>query len=172
MSASDPSRLQSLYQELILDHFRRPRNRGRLEQPDASVVMKNPLCGDEITLQLTFEGDQVRDARFVGQGCSISQASASMMTQLVRGKPASQVQGLAERFRQMIRGDAEAASDQALGELRALSGVARFPVRVKCALLPWDALSAGLQEQGEDSSVQRAATSDRAAGDGGSEATS
>ncbi len=106
--------------------------------------MKNPLCGDEITLQLAFDGDQVRDARFAGQGCSISQASASMMTQLVRGKPAVEVKGLAERFRQMIRGDAEAATDQALGDLRSLSGVAKFPVRVKCALLPWDALSEGL----------------------------
>lgn len=171
MSASDPSRLQSLYQELILDHFRRPRNRGRLEQPDASVVMKNPLCGDEITLQLAFDGDQVRDARFVGQGCSISQASASMMTQLVRGKPASEVQGLAARFRQMIRGDAEAASDQILGELRALSGVSKFPVRVKCALLPWDALAAGLREQGEDSNAQRSALGDRAGAEDSSEAT-
>ena len=149
MSASSPSdtssRRSALHQELILDHFRRPRNRGTLEQADASVVITNPLCGDAIRLQLVFDGDRVREARFVGQGCSISQASASMMTQIVRGKTAPEVKALGERFRQMIHGDAEAANDQSLGDLRALSGVAKLPIREKCALMPWDALEEGLE---------------------------
>jgi nitrogen fixation NifU-like protein len=142
------SQRSALHQELILDHFRRPRNRGTLEQPDASVVMTNPLCGDAIRLQLAFEGDRVREARFVGQGCSISQASASMMTQLVRGKTTAEVKGLADRFRQMIHGDAEAVNDQSLGDLRALSGVAKLPIREKCALMPWDALEEGIRNVG------------------------
>ena len=148
--ASPPSatRLAALYQELILDHYRRPRNKGTLDDADVSVVMKNPLCGDEIELRVAFDGDRLREARFVGQGCAISQASASMMTQLIKGKSPAELASLKERFRQMMHGDAEAAADAAMGDLRALSGVAKFPVRVKCALLPWSALSEALERQG------------------------
>ena len=134
----------SLYQDLILDHYRRPRNRGALDGADVEVVMRNPLCADDIELRLAFDGDRVRAARFTGQGCSISQASASMMTQLVTGKTAAEAAALRERVRRMLQGDAEAAADESLGDLRALGGVARFPARVKCALLPWDALAEGL----------------------------
>ena len=140
--------LSALYQELILDHYRRPRNKGTLENADASVEMKNPLCGDEIGLQVAFEGNSVCDLRFSGRGCSISQASASMMTQLVKGKSAEEIDGLRNRFRDLMLGDPSAAEDQTLGSLRALSGVARFPARVKCALLAWNALQTALSEKG------------------------
>ena len=131
----------TLYQELILDHYRRPRNRGALEGADVEVVMRNLLCSDDIELRLAFDGERVRAARFTGQGCSISQASASMMTQLVTGKTVAEAAALRERVRLMLHGDADAAADESLGDLRALAGVARFPARVKCALLPWDALA-------------------------------
>jgi nitrogen fixation NifU-like protein len=136
--------LSALYQELILDHYRRPRNKGKLENADASVEMKNPLCGDEICLQLAFEGASVCDLKFAGRGCSISQASASMMTQLVKGKSAEEIATIRSRFRDLMLGDESAASDQTLGSLRALSGVSRFPARVKCALLAWNALETAL----------------------------
>jgi nitrogen fixation NifU-like protein len=143
-SDADPAPLTALYQELILDHYRRPRNHGRLEKPDVAIVKRNPLCGDEIELQLAFEGETVRDIRFAGQGCAISQASASMMTQLLKGRSASEIGRVAERFAQMVSGDSEAARDRALGDLRALAGVAKVPVRQKCALLAWTALAEAL----------------------------
>jgi nitrogen fixation NifU-like protein len=134
-------KLSELYQELILDHYRRPRNKGTLAEPTASVSLNNPLCGDEIDLQLKVEGDVIREARFIGRGCSISQASASMMTQLLKERSVAEALALAARMSAMMQGDATAARDKTLGELRALAGVAKFPVRVKCALLPWNALT-------------------------------
>ncbi|MEO8909869.1 MAG: Fe-S cluster assembly sulfur transfer protein SufU [Gemmatimonadaceae bacterium] len=139
--------LSALYQELILDHYRRPRNKGTLENADASIEMKNPLCGDEICLQVAFEGNSVCDLRFAGRGCSISQASASMMTQIVKGRSAEEIEAIRKRFRDLMLGDQSAATDEALGSLRALSGVARFPARVKCALLAWNALETALSER-------------------------
>lgn len=139
-SPPDPQ-LSSLYQELILDHYRRPRNKGALEQATHTVSLNNPLCGDEIDLQLRVDGDVIADARFIGQGCSISQAAASMMTQLLKGKSVPQALALADRMSAMMHGDADAARDKSLGDLRALAGVAKFPVRIKCALLPWNALT-------------------------------
>ena len=135
----------ALYQEMILDHYRRPRNKGTLENPDASVEMKNPLCGDEIALQVSFDGNGVSDLRFSGRGCSISQASASMMTQLVKGKSTKEIDEIRTQFRDLMLGQ-PSADDQKLGSLRALSGVARFPARVKCALLAWNALERALSE--------------------------
>lgn len=140
--------IAELYQEMILDHYRRPRNKGTLDHADASVEMKNPLCGDEITLQLAFDGSGVGDLKFSGRGCSISQASASMMTQLVKGRGAEEIHALRKRFREMMLGDPNAVTDEKLGALRALSGVARFPARVKCALLAWNALESALAERG------------------------
>jgi len=137
--------LNALYQELILDHYRRPRNKGTLDQPTHSVALNNPLCGDEIDLQLRVEGGVIKEARFVGRGCSISQAAASMMTQVVKNHSTGEALGLAERMGAMMRGDESAARDKALGDLRALAGVARFPVRIKCALLPWNALQDALK---------------------------
>lgn len=134
-------KLTALYQELILDHYRRPRNRGALEGATHTVTLTNPLCGDEIDLQLRVDGDLIKEARFVGRGCSISQASASMMTQLVTDRSIAQALALAGRASAMMQGDEGAARDKTLGELRALAGVAKFPVRIKCALLPWNALT-------------------------------
>jgi nitrogen fixation protein NifU and related proteins len=134
-------KLSALYQELILDHYRRPRNKGMLPHPTHAVSLNNPLCGDEIDLQLLVQDDVIRDVRFVGRGCSISQASASMMTQLLKDQGITQAITLAERMSAMMRGDESAARDKALGDLRALAGVSKFPVRIKCALLPWNALT-------------------------------
>lgn len=141
MDTSRPEpRLSALYQELILDHYRRPRNKGVLEHPTHTIALNNPLCGDEIDLQLRVEGDLIKEVRFIGRGCSISQAAASMMTQIVKEKRLVDALALADRMSAMMRGDETAAGDKALGDLRALAGVAKFPVRVKCALLPWNAL--------------------------------
>jgi nitrogen fixation NifU-like protein len=133
-------RLSSLFQELILDHYRRPRNRGRLADPDADVHMNNPACGDDVHLHLRLKDGVIEDAKFTGEGCSISQASISMMTQLIRGRSTEDALRLAARFTAMMHGDADAAQDRELGEARALAGVAKFPVRIKCALLGWNAL--------------------------------
>jgi len=137
----------ALYQEMILDHYRRPRNKGTLERADASVEVKNPLCGDEIGLQVAFDGESVSDLRFSGRGCSISQASASMMTQLVKGKSTEEIGAIRKQFRDLMLGDSSAADDPQMRSLRALSGVARFPARVKCALLAWSALESALAER-------------------------
>src|SRR3954465_7297626 len=145
--ARQSGEIAALYQEMILDHYRRPRNKGTLENADASVEMKNPLCGDEIGLQVPFDGDSISDVRFSGRGCSISQASASMMTQLVKGKRVEEIDSIRKRFRDVMLGQAS-ADDKELGSLRALSGVARFPARVKCALLAWNALETALDARG------------------------
>lgn len=139
--------IAALYQELILDHYRRPRNKGELEGATTSVTMKNPLCGDEVALHVLLDGDKVSDLKFSGRGCSISQASASMMTQLVKGKSAAEIKELRETFRDMVMGATDAKDqsvENSLGSLRALSGVSRFPARVKCALLAWNALETAL----------------------------
>ena len=145
---SRSAEIAALYQELILDHYRRPRNKGELAGATTSVIMMNPLCGDEVALHVLLEGDTIADLRFSGRGCSISQASASMMTQLVKGKSAEEIEELRGTFRNMVMGttpaDDEAAS-AALGSLRALSGVCRFPARVKCALLAWNALESAIE---------------------------
>jgi nitrogen fixation NifU-like protein len=141
--------LTALYQDIILDHYRRPRNKGALEHASVTVPMRNPLCGDEITLELQMDGDSIADVRFTGHGCSISQASTSMMTEMVKGKSAGEVGRIGERFRAMVMGDAIAAGDASLGKARALAGVARFPARVKCALLAWNALERGLAESAD-----------------------
>ena len=137
----------ALYQELILDHYRRPRNRGKLERPDVALRKKNPLCGDVIELQLQFDGDTVRDVRFTGEGCAISQASASMLTQRLKGKPTSEAKQVLDRFTRMVHGE-DGSGDESLGDLRALSGVSRLPVRHPCALLAWDALAEALASRG------------------------
>lgn len=148
MPSSDRSaQIRALYQEMIIDHNRKPRNKGELPNADASVLMKNPLCGDEITLHVRFDGDSIDDLSFSGRGCAISQASASMMTQLVKGRPIGEIDSLRNRFRDMVMGDETAAGDSSLGSLRALGGVARFPARVKCALLAWNALETALADR-------------------------
>lgn len=138
--------LGSLFQELILQHYKRPRNRGQLEDANRSVRMNNPTCGDEVWLQIRMEDDRIADVRFQGDGCSISQSSISMMTQLLKGRSRAEARDIASRFTAMMHGDRDAAADRSLGDLRALAGVARFPVRVKCALLGWNALAEALDD--------------------------
>lgn len=139
--------IMAMYQELILDHYRRPRNKGTLESPDRSVPMHNPLCGDEIDLHVKLDGDRVTDLKFTGRGCSISQAAASMMTEAVKGKTTAEATALWDRYHAMILGDSTAAADKALGPLRSLSGVSKFPARVRCALLAWNALEEAIGEK-------------------------
>jgi nitrogen fixation protein NifU and related proteins len=142
----DTPQLNSLYQQLILEHYRNPRNRAELEEKTVEVHLANPVCGDEIRLQLRIEGDHIAEAKFVGQGCSISQAAVSMMTSLLKGRSLADADGIAKRFTQMMHGDQDAAKDKALGDLRALQGVSKFPVRIKCALLGFDALQEALKK--------------------------
>jgi nitrogen fixation NifU-like protein len=139
--------LEDLYREIILDHYRTPRNRGELEPPAVKVDGHNPLCGDEIIVYLNVEGSGddavVNDIKIGGQGCSISQSSASMMTNAVKGKPVSEVNAVIRRFKSMmgIEELAESDSDIDLGDLEALQGVVKFPVRIKCAVLSWNTLA-------------------------------
>lgn len=143
--SDNTANIQAMYQELILDHYRRPRNKGELEGEHKTIAMKNPLCGDEVYLHLSLEDERVTDISFTGRGCSISQAAASMITHAVKGKTSEEAQSLGARYREMIMGDAGAAQDKSLGQLRALSGVSKFPARVRCALLAWNALEEGLK---------------------------
>jgi nitrogen fixation NifU-like protein len=158
--------LEDLYREIILDHYRSPRNRGELPVPPAHRVEGfNPLCGDEIVIYLDVEGDRITDLRINGQGCSISQSSASMMSAAVKGRTVAEVAALSRAFKAMMSihetelgGDEVAEADAAmtdppdegvrLGDLEALRGVVKFPVRIKCATLSWNTLAQGLDEAG------------------------
>ncbi len=135
-------KLESLYQEVILDHYRSPRNRGEIDSPDVSAEGYNPLCGDEIVLQLALDGDRIAKARFQARGCSISQASASMMAGMIEGKTVTEAMDMAESFRGMMHG--HSAEYEKMGDLVALEGVRNFPVRIKCALLAWETLKEGV----------------------------
>ncbi len=162
--------LEDLYREIILDHYRNPRNRGELESPPAVRTEGfNPLCGDEIVVFLDVDGDVIADLKIAGQGCSISQSSASMMSAAVKGKTVAQARSTIRAFRAMMslhvqqldgpgsdegdktgpeRSGAEVAADEgvALGDLEALQGVVKFPVRIKCATLSWHTLAQALDE--------------------------
>ena len=151
--------LEDLYREIILDHYRNPRNRGELTTPPAHKVEGfNPLCGDEIVVFLEVDDGVVTDVRIGGQGCSISQSSASMMSSAVKGKTVDEVRDLTKAFKAMMSiheaglegTDAEAAvpDDVKLGDLEALRGVVKFPVRIKCATLSWNTFAQGLEELG------------------------
>lgn len=139
--------LGSLFQEVILDHYKRPRNKGTIEDPTATVHMNNPTCGDEVVLRIKMNGDTIEDAKFEGVGCSISQASISMMTQLIKGKSPADAVAITRRFTELMHGDESAARDRQLGDLRSLAGVSKFAARVKCALLGFNALEEALKEQ-------------------------
>jgi len=139
--------LDELYKEVILDHYKNPRNKREMPDAEFSCSKNNPLCGDEITVFVHEEGGKV-DVAFVGQGCSISQSSASMMTEAVVGKSRDEVDERIGAFRGMMAGEVEADED-AFGELVALKGVVKYPVRVKCAVLAWDVLQEALAGAGE-----------------------
>ena len=148
MNYPEPN-LDDLYRDLILDHYRHPRNRGNLDHASAKVDGYNPLCGDEVELELLFDDEGViEDVAFKGRGCSISQASTSMMTDVIKGRSKQEAQGLLEAFKRMMT-DPEIAPPAELGDLEAFQGVAKFPVRVKCATLAWNVLEQGLHKNGE-----------------------
>jgi nitrogen fixation NifU-like protein len=150
--------LDDLYREVILDHYAHPRNRGRLDPSDVSVEGANPLCGDELSLYVRLRDGRVEDARFEGRGCSISQASTSMMTEAIKGKTLEEVRALVAQFKGMMHGQ-EVADD--LGDLAALQGVRKFPVRIKCATLSWVALEQGLDEHAASHSTAKTTTETR-----------
>jgi nitrogen fixation protein NifU and related proteins len=150
--------LEELYREVILDHYRNPRNQGRLEHPQASAQGVNPLCGDEITIDVSFNGDKVSEVAVNGQGCSISQSSASMMTEAIKGKSREEINELVGRFRQMMSLDAgddpgldPERPGAVLGDIEALQGVRQYPVRIKCASLAWNTLLEALSSAPSDS---------------------
>ena len=138
--------LEDLYREIILDHYKSPRNRGSLEPPAVRAEGHNPLCGDEIEVFIAVEDDKVSDIKISGQGCSISQSSASMMSAAVKGKPIAEIHALISRFKHMmsIEEDGEPDTSAPLGDLEALTGVVKFPVRIKCAVLSWNTLAEAL----------------------------
>ena len=137
--------LEDLYKEVILDHYRTPRNKGRVDPHDVALERNNPLCGDEIELFLKFDGGNVEGIGFEGKGCSISQASASMMTEKVKGMDAKEAAALAETIKAMMAGETEGDPDE-LEDLVSLKGVVKYPVRIKCALLGWNTLLEALEE--------------------------
>ncbi|MBM3683100.1 MAG: SUF system NifU family Fe-S cluster assembly protein [Actinobacteria bacterium] len=144
------SGLEDLYREIVLDHYKSPRNRGELESPPATRVEGlNPLCGDEIVIYLDLDGDTVRDIRIGGQGCSISQSSASMMSAAVKGRSLAEVDDLLRAFKAMLNVGDESPDEipaVKLGELEALRGVMKFPSRIKCATLSWNTLDQAITE--------------------------
>ena len=137
--------LNDLYRDVILDHNRRPRNFGDLQSADASIEGFNPMCGDRLTVRLKLDADKISDIRFEGQGCAISTASASLMTEAVKGKTRAEALQLFERVHQLLTDDSAPADDASLGKLAALSGVREYPARVKCASLCWHTLASALQ---------------------------
>lgn len=149
------SELQDLYQELILDHNRQPRNRGRLEDASHHAEGYNPLCGDRVAISLHVEDDVVTDVRFEGSGCAISTASASLMTEALAGKTVAEARALFAKFHGMVTGAPDSdGNGPALGKLAAFAGVGKYPARVKCATLAWHTLRAALQGAAEAVSTE------------------
>jgi nitrogen fixation protein NifU and related proteins len=140
------SELSELYQQVILDHNKKPRNFRKLETANHTAEGYNPLCGDQLTIYMNLEDDRVTDVGFEGSGCAISKASASMMTQAVQGKTREEAQALFEQFHRMVTGELdEEAEENHLGRLKIFAGVRDYPARVKCASLPWHTMHAALE---------------------------
>lgn len=149
--------LRDLYQEVILDHSKHPRNYGRAEPHSCSARGNNPLCGDRLTLYLTVEDGIVKDAKFEGNGCAISMASASLMTEAIKGRTAEEARKLFERFHQLVTAESDAAggiADEDLEKLTVFAGVREFPVRVKCATLAWHTMNAALEGREDEISTE------------------
>jgi nitrogen fixation NifU-like protein len=146
--------LRELYQEVILEHSKAPRNYREMATANQRAEGYNPLCGDHFTVYLSLEGDSIRDISFQGSGCAISKASASMMTQSVKGKTKAQTEQLFDQFHMLVTGRPTNESGAELGKLAAFSGVSKFPVRVKCATLAWHALHAAMHEKQEAVSTE------------------
>lgn len=145
--------LDDIYKEVILDHYKDPRNKRELPGAELQCHANNPLCGDEITVYAHVEGDRVAEVTFQGAGCSISQSSASMMTESVTGSSIADAKALAAGFRGMMAGDVE-PDEEMFGDLVALKGVVQYPIRIKCAVLAWDVLQDALEGVGEASGAQ------------------
>jgi nitrogen fixation NifU-like protein len=147
--------LDELYRELILDHYKNPRHREHLRSPQVVAEGYNPVCGDEVEMELIFDGDRIADIGVIGRGCSISQASGSMMSDLVTGKSIGEIRRLSDEFKSMMTNpDGDVPED--LGDLEALQGVAKFAVRVKCATLAWHTLADGIEQHEKgDGTVRR-----------------
>ncbi|WP_059105921.1 Fe-S cluster assembly sulfur transfer protein SufU [Shouchella shacheensis] len=143
MSSRD---LDTLYRQVIMDHYKNPRNRGELDGDTRTVNLNNPTCGDRIQVQMKVENGKVADAVFTGEGCSISLASASMMTQAIKGLPEEEALALSELFSNMMQGKEYDENKFDLGDIEALSGVTKFPARIKCATLAWKAMEKGINE--------------------------
>ena len=142
------SELSELYQQVILDHNKKPRNFRRLETANHTAEGFNPLCGDQLTVYLNLEDDTVKEVGFEGSGCAISKAAASMMTQAVKGKSKAEAESLFQEFHSMVTGELnEEMEENSLGNLKIFAGVREFPVRVKCATLPWHTLHAALNKE-------------------------
>ncbi|KMY51708.1 MULTISPECIES: Fe-S cluster assembly sulfur transfer protein SufU [Bacillaceae] len=137
--------LDTLYRQVIMDHYKKPRNKGVLEDGNLTIDMNNPTCGDRIRLTMKVEDQKVVDAKFEGEGCSISMSSASMMTQAIKGKDIETAVKLSKTFSEMIQGN-EYDDTLDLGDIEALQGVSKFPARIKCATLAWKAMEKGLKE--------------------------
>jgi nitrogen fixation NifU-like protein len=135
--------LDDIYKEVILDHYKNPRNKREMPEAERSCSRNNPLCGDEITVFVHEEDGKVAGVSFVGQGCSISQSSASMMTEVVTGKSVEEAEGLIRDFRGMMAGEVD-PTEEGFGDLIALKGVVKYPIRIKCAVLAWDVLQEAL----------------------------
>jgi nitrogen fixation NifU-like protein len=148
------SDLRDLYQEVILDHSKRPRNFHAMPSPNRKAEGYNPLCGDRETVYLDLDGEVLKDVSFQGAGCAISTASASMMTESVKGKTRAEADALFERFHELITGKPESQKGPELGKLAVFSGVRAYPVRVKCATLPWHTLKAALDGAGAPVSTE------------------
>ncbi len=138
--------LDTLYRQVIMDHYKHPRNRGTFEDETLTIEMNNPTCGDRIFLQFKLDGDIVEDVRFTGEGCSISLASASMMTEAIKGKPISDALELSELFSRMMVGQDVDVEAFDMDDIEALQGVSNFPARIKCATLAWKAMEKVVQE--------------------------
>ena len=146
--------LRELYQEVILDHNRHPRNRGKIEDPTGFAEGHNPLCGDNIQVYLHTDGDRVAEVTFEGSGCAISTASASLMTEAIKGKTLAEVEAVFREFQTMVTATGEAEDHPDLGDLEVLGGVREYPVRIKCATLPWHTLKAALQGEADQVSTE------------------
>ncbi len=143
------SDLRDLYQEVILDHNRSPRNFGRLDDADVQADGHNPLCGDRLSITVKLDGDRVTDLRFEGSGCAISKASASLMTEKVKGGTLDELRGLFDRFHRLVTDQTAPADDAGLGKLAVFAGVRDYPARVKCAILAWHTLRAAVDDRHE-----------------------
>ena len=146
--------LEEVYADLILDHYKSPRNRGVIINPDRKIDLVNPLCGDQLTLMVKFDDDKVLEVGFTGSGCSISQATASIMSELLLGKSKSDALGIADLFRKMMKSEVDDSQLDPLGDAIALQGVKRHTARIKCALLAWDCAERVLKDEAAGASLR------------------